>query len=112
MIGLLSSRNQSQKSVQKNLYSSFAASSMRNSSKPACTAPVALDKRERIHRLYASLTSGALSEAGTWSPMSSRHSRVAFQILLTKKRYPSMRLGARAIRLALGGKVARVKRSA
>src|SRR5580658_8331273 len=83
---------------------------MRNASNPSWTPAHAAAKRERIHRLWTSDGSPPLPHSK--SPSSSSARRVAFQILLQKWRLPSMRLGASAMRLLLGGYVASVKRTA
>ncbi len=79
---------------------------------PSRAMRAAFDMRERIHLLNASFASGAFLGGVAFPPSSSTDKRVAFQILFKKWRFPSMRLGASAMRMLLGGYVASVKRTA
>src|SRR5580692_624193 len=83
---------------------------MRNAARPSCAAAQVDAKRARIQLLLKAF--GAGPSRHVQSPSRSSARRVAFQILLRKCLLPSMRLGASAMRLLLGGYVASVKRTA
>src|SRR4051794_5369764 len=86
---------------------------MRYASNPSCAFTSVCPRRDRIQRFQIQDGEGTpSSDFVANAPTCSSENRVAFQTLFKKRRYPSTRFGARAIRLFVGGYVDSVKRTA